>query len=311
MGQFFNFLLQNPVLIWIGLAFGAPVIRSVIKRLREQSDKRQQEIARERALIEALRTGRVDQIQAAQQDIARQPQVESPSQQPTIRSQPYPNATTAPSPKSAREALEEIALQRQARGGGQVQLPPDLSRRLPEQSRPVGQPPTPARNQGIRGQRAQQAQRYQPTTTTPTTKPTRTQARAQARTPTRTPTPQPKQTPKLTPPSLANDPRQRPKTHALPDRQPIARRDPNPVRTGDAPEMPYRPIDVVYDAGEEKAFRLTPTYSSPEAKEAARKKSIADATFNVQDLRKLPRKALKQAYLMQEVFGKPLGMRNS
>lgn len=302
MGQFFNYLLQHPALLWVLVVFGAPVIRGIIKRLREQSEKRQAEVARERALIEALRTGRVDQIQTAQQDIARQPQIESPSHQPTIRTQPNPAATSASSPQSAREALEEIALQRQARGGGQSQLPPDLSRRLPEQSRPVGQPPTPARNQANqtnqanRGQRAQQAKRSQP-------RPTPT---AQAP---RTSRPQPTQQAKLTPPSLPNDPRQRPKTHSLPDRQPIARRDPNPVRTGDGPEVPYRPIDVVFDAGEEKAFRLSPTYSSPEAKEAARKKSIADATFNVQDLRKLPPKAIKQAYLMQEVFGKPVGMR--
>ena len=101
--QFIQYILSHPQLIIAFLVIVGPVLSAIGKKLKEQSDARKREIARERAKIEALRTGgRIDEDE-------------------TSASVP-PSRTPAPAPmaRNARASLEELAAKRRAELTSQI-----------------------------------------------------------------------------------------------------------------------------------------------------------------------------------------------
>ncbi|MCX5690416.1 MAG: hypothetical protein NTV94_11645 [Planctomycetota bacterium] len=95
--QFLNYLLTHPQVLIGALVIIGPVISAIGKKLKEQSDARQREIARERAKIEALRTGgRIDDEAA------------------TATSVPVRRPSPIPAARNARASLEELAAKRRA-----------------------------------------------------------------------------------------------------------------------------------------------------------------------------------------------------
>lgn len=113
MGSFLKYISQHPQIIVVALVVGSSIIGRVVKALSEQAEKRRREQARQRAELEALRTGKAT-----------------------------PAVTPAKPALSARDTMEKMASQRPAgvlvnRPAGTVNLPPPLP--IPDSTRSAPQ----------------------------------------------------------------------------------------------------------------------------------------------------------------------------
>ncbi len=136
MGRFFRWLSNNHVLVVIFIALSASFLKWLGKTLKEQRERRQQAIDRERREIERIRTGRDPSATSFPGGASMQPNASSfpggASMQPNAAAPPVVHDT----PTSARESLEQIAARRRARmdqlrrqsAGGSITLPPTAPR---------------------------------------------------------------------------------------------------------------------------------------------------------------------------------------
>src|SRR5437899_6926590 len=106
MNNFWHFIKSMPPqLITVLLLFGIPTAARILKKLSEQSQKRDAAIRRERDEVERLRTGRSEVPQAA---------VGAPSARATLEEMAA----------KRRAQIEELRQRRQAQVTGQVSTPP-------------------------------------------------------------------------------------------------------------------------------------------------------------------------------------------
>lgn len=125
--QFIKYILSHPQLIIAFLVIVGPVLSTIGKKLKEQSDARKREIARERAKIEALRTGgRIDDDDQAARGSAT-----------VSTAQAQADATA---PRNARASLEELAARRRAELTGQASPRPSASSRTSASSHTTASP---------------------------------------------------------------------------------------------------------------------------------------------------------------------------
>ncbi len=104
MRRLISWLSNNHVLVVIFIALSASFFKWLAKTLKDQRERRQQAIDRERREIERIRTGR-DPAQAATSFPG------GATMQPNASVTPAPHDT----PTSAKESLEQIAARRRAR----------------------------------------------------------------------------------------------------------------------------------------------------------------------------------------------------
>lgn len=84
-----RYLLNHPQILIILIFVVGPVLRSIFERLRQQAQARQAEIARERAKIEALRTGGRVEEDAPPAGVTLERRAAT-RQGPAVRTQPRP-----------------------------------------------------------------------------------------------------------------------------------------------------------------------------------------------------------------------------
>jgi hypothetical protein len=120
---FWKFITQHPQFIAVLFAFGVPTIARILKKLAEQSQKRDAAIKRERDEGERLRTGRVE-----------------PSEKPT--ESPSARATLEEMAAKRRVQIEELRQRRQQQMGSMgrptptAMTPPPTMRPRPVQPSP-------------------------------------------------------------------------------------------------------------------------------------------------------------------------------
>ena len=146
--RFIQYILSHPQLIIAFLVIVGPVLSAIFRKLKEQSQARSIEIARERARIEALRTGgrSEDQVLTANDGGGRTAVPSAPSLPPLPTPAPAPVATAPNRAATARATLEELAARRRAELLGQS-VPTQTTQR-PKNVRETGRQPALPANTG-------------------------------------------------------------------------------------------------------------------------------------------------------------------
>jgi len=125
VNNLWQFVQQNPRLIFVVLLIGLPILRAVSIKLSQQAAIRRAEIERERREIERLRTGRMETESAAGGTAGPVAARTSPARTPA----PSARATLEEMAAKRRGQIEEMRRRRAAAGAGTIASPgPQASR---------------------------------------------------------------------------------------------------------------------------------------------------------------------------------------